>query len=530
MTIPLQVKNRNMKRNLFSLAFLLLGICIGLFAAWGFRWENNRPEPDVAETNFYPSEAGVPTTGTNADTDVTDSPEPKDTDQIVDYPFSDDQEGWKLILHEEITEDRSERLRREREFRLYNRDGELVQTFSCSLEAEKLIFQFDHLFHQYYHIEDLVVFPADADETGVKGLCYPWDYVTETFSDDPVVIPWYQETCCDSYNAFLTTETIGDTVTNTICRIVERSEQVVELRKWFMSRDERDGKEILRIWDCLSEQDLYWGEVERNVLGNLVNDKYYQYLFRHNLEELGSVATAPTTIETNKMIQGSSETLTYQNREEFLADCGFQNKEPFYEYYDPFHRLELELFFDEQTGQGCGIYYWNSYNDALEQNISCDGFAFDQVSWVKWMPEDIFSTQSVYGTDAKTDNISGYKETYEYTDDGKISSFKAMGTIMDYDYGKDTEIADSTLLSMDYVYRSDGTLYHKSYYHNWFLFGKADSPQSCYYDEQGRIVYRYAPTSEWKCFYYYIYKDDREKPAYCLMVRPGDGVYDLISY
>lgn len=525
MTIPKQVKNRNIKRNLFSLAFLLLGICIGLFAAWGFRRENSRQEHDAVKTNFYPSEAGAPTTGTNADTDVTDSPESKDTDQIVDYPFSYKQEGWQLILHEETAENKSNQPHIEREFRLYNEKNQLFQTFPCSLDAKDLIFQFDRLFHYYGYDEDLIVFPADADKTGAKGLCYPWDDQTEKFSEEAVVIPWYQE-LPGMHSIFLTSETKDNTVINTICVINEESRRVVELRKWSLARDERDGREILRIQDCLTGQGLYWDEVERDALGNLVNDKYYQYLFKKDLPHLWSWKN-DTEIDVIRVTQDSYERVTYPNREKLLSDCGFQEKEPFYEYYDDFHRLQLELFFDEQTGQSCAIEYSYNYNYALEQTTRCWGFTFDHVTREKWKAEDVFSTLSVDGTDARADNVSGYREIYAYTDDGKLSSFEARGTVVDY--GEGGERSEDSLLSMDYVYRSDGTLCHKQYYHHHILFGSTDQGQSSDFDEQGRIVYKYSYITHGSLNYYYIYKGDSQKPAYCLMLDTN-GTCGLISY
>lgn len=518
------LKRINNIKKLFYFAFLLLGIGIGLLAARGFQRGVEGQKPDAVKTNIDIPTADIPA-GTNADTNETNALESAGTDQIVDYPFSYSQEGWQLILHEETVENESDQLHNKREFRLYNEKGQLVQSFSCGLDAEDLIFQFDRLFHYYGYDEDLIVFPADADETGAKGLCYPWDDETGKFSEEAVVIPWYQE-LSGMHSIFLTSETKGDTVINTICVINEESRNIVELRKWSLARDERDGREILRIQDCLSGQDLYWDEVERDALGNLVNDKYYQYLFEKDLPHLWNWKN-DTEIDTAKVTQGRYEHVTYPNREKFLADYGFQDKDPFYEYYDDFHRLELEVFFDEQTGQSCAIEYGYRYNYALEQTIQCWGFAFDQVTREKWASEDVFSTLSVDGTDARKNNVSGYREIYEYTDDGKLSSYEARGTVVDY--GEGGERGEDSLLSMDYVYRNDGTLYHKEYDHHHILFGSTHMGQSSDFDEQGRIVYKYSYITHGSISYYYIYKGDNQKPAFCLMLDLH-GTCGLISY
>ena len=516
MTIPKSEKSGKLKKYMLCLCFLLLGVCIGLFATGGFRKGNSGQKPDSAGTNDYTSEA-------DANTAETDAQEAAGTDQIVDYPFYSKQEGWQLFLHEETVNNESNQPHSEREFRLYNEKSQLVQTFPCSLNAEDLIFQFDQLFHYYEYDKDLIVFPADADETGAKGLCYPWDDETEKFFEEAVVIPWYQE-LSGMHSIFLTSETKDNTVINTICLINEESRKVVELRKWSLARDERDGREILRIQDCLTGQDLYWDEVERDALGNLVNDKYYQYLFKKDLPHLWSWKN-DTEIDVVKVTQDHYERVTYPSREKFLADYGFQDKDPFYEYYDDFHCLELELFFDEQTGQSCAIEYSYNYNYALEQTTQYWGFAFDQVTREKWESEDIFSTLSVDGTDARADNVAGYREIYAYTDDGKLSSFEARGTVVDYG----EERGEDSLLSMDYVYRSDGTLYHKEYYHHHILFGSTDMGQSSDYDEQGRIIYKYSYITHGSLSYYYIYKGDSQKPAYCLMLDTN-GTCGLISY
>ena len=122
MTIPKSKKNRNFIKYIFYLAFLLLGVCIGLLASWGFRRENSGQEPDSAVTNDYTPEA--------------DAQEAAGTDRIVDYPFSYNQEGWQLILHDETVENESNPPHSEREFRLYNERDQLVQAFPCGLDAK----------------------------------------------------------------------------------------------------------------------------------------------------------------------------------------------------------------------------------------------------------------------------------------------------------------------------------------------------------------------------------------------------------
>lgn len=58
----------------------------------------------------------------------------------------------------------------------------------------------------------------------------------------------------------------------------------------------------------------------------------------------------------------------YETQEAFLTAFGFEDAEPFYEFYDE-DELQLVLYFLEDEGHGCGIY--------LKENA---GFSFDYVS------------------------------------------------------------------------------------------------------------------------------------------------------
>lgn len=343
--------------------------------------------------------------------------------------------------------------------------------------------------------------------------------------EEPVSIPWYQEDSVKG-QAFMTVTAEENGETNTIYRINEGSGKVVELRKWTLRKKEETGEEILHIWDCLERHDLYYGKVERNELGNLVNDKYYQYLFWGNLKQFRSWEN-DSEIETEKYIHGDIERVIYADKEALLADCGFAQAKPFYEDYDKFQNLILELYFDPQTRQGCGIRYEYRYNYELEKVVRYRGFVFDEVQIREWEPEDVYSTLSVAGTDARAENVSGYSETYEYTDDGRLSSFESRGTIVDYGEGGPWE---DTLLSMDYYYRDDGTLYYKEYGHHDILFGTTYQWQCSDYDEQERLVYRSAYITHGTLEYFYIYKGDSPNPSYCMEFDYNGHPPMLIAY
>lgn len=144
--------------------------------------------------------------------------------------------------------------------------------------------------------------------------------------------------------------------------------------------------------------------------------------------------------------------------------------EPFYEYYDRFQNLIMELYFDPQTGRGCGIRYYYHFNDNLEKRFARDGFAFEKVETGVWEPRDGFSKRIVIGDDVSK-SASGYREIYEYTDDGD-------------------------------------------------------------YDEQGRLIYQYGYITHGAIDEYYIYEGNRMEPQYRLLLDwGGGGVYvRMIGY
>lgn len=139
----------------------------------------------------------------------------------------------------------------------------------------------------------------------------------------------------------------------------------------------------------------------------------------------------------------------------------------------------------------------------------------------------MYSTLSVEGTDARAENVSGDSETYEYTDDGWLSSFESRGTIVDYGEGGPWE---DTLLSMDYYYRDNGTLYYKEYGHHHILFGSTYQWQCSDYDEQERLVYRSAYITHGTLEYFYIYKGDSPNPSYCMEFDYNGHPPMLVAY
>ena len=76
---------------------------------------------------------------------------------------------------------------------------------------------------------------------------------------------------------------------------------------------------------------------------------------------------------------------------------------------------------------------------------------------------------------------------------------------------------------LHYVYRDDGTLYYRDYTHNPMIFGTTFCSLESYYDKSGRVVYESGYITHGRLEYYYIYKDEGDKPEYLLEIDYNGG-------
>ena len=447
----------------------------------------------------------------------------------IDYPFPYGVEGWRLVLCTAQAAGGENAFR----FRLYDEDKKLVQEFPCEIEADDLTFRFDReLYNQW---ASLAVYPADAETNSVDGLLFTWNYEEQRFDEDPIEIPWYDEVI--GYHTFLVTDRQENSETKVIYRLDSEIRQPIELRDWTLSWDE-DGDRTaqLYIWDCIDESVIYDGVLYDGIeawkaVGRLANDEYYRELFLKDLRYPGSLAV-DGTVSTAKYIIGGEdswhlENMDYESREALLTDCGFQDTEPYYQYFDRFGNVELELYFDGNAGRGCGFRYSNGLNYELEKVTWCiDGFIFEGMSSEEW--EDDSYSLLTWGDGDALEHEDITQVFYEYTDDGKLSSYEVRGLTenTEIQMREGMEVTDDFFLSIDWVYRSDGTLYRKYYNHNSRVFGTAGQSQWTYYDEAGRPVYRHEYITHGSHEYYYIYDGENEKPSCCLLLD-RDGGYSI---
>lgn len=145
----------------------------------------------------------------------------------------------------------------------------------------------------------------------------------------------------------------------------------------------------------------------------------------------------------------------------------------------------------------------------------------------KWTNPETYALKSYYHEEYNlkdSEDIEDYEEVVEYTKDGRPDYFKSQGIITwlsEEDYNNET----STLLEINFIYRNDGTLIYKDYSHNPFLFPTTNCSMNFYYDELQRIKYESNYITHGSIEHYYIYKNNGNKPSYCLILDYSHGYF-----
>ena len=413
----------------------------------------------------------------------------------IDFPFPKSKENYTLSLIPPNT------MSDEYYLKVCNQSGEIVQKLPCGTLMEPLTF----LYHSFQGGRaDLEIFGKDAQ----TGLLFLVDYESDSeslFFEDAIEIPKYTEA---RWSRFMTSESNDASMENIIYQINLDTKQPEEIRTWNLQKENGN----ITLWDCQKNQLIYEGQAALDSEGNLLNEEYYLYLlwdyyYRPNDYSEDFTVYVPFTDE-------------YENTEAFLRECGFTDNQLMYQYYDNYHTLQLELYLDKATGQGCGIVR-PDYYDAFH------GFIVNSIEETAWEEIDPYDFDAIAGTSyiKETEEL---EEIIEYTPDGKVDYYKAQGFVgwLRDDDEKRKEPKD-TIIEINYIYRDDGTLYYKEYFHDPVIFETSFHTMSTYYDEAGRILYEHAYITHGCYDYYYIYEDETNKPAYCLLLDNDLGAYRL---
>lgn len=452
----------------------------------------------------------------------------------IDFPFYGEREEHKLVLAAPEEGENAYVLI------YYNKDGEILQQIFCGKLTEPITFSFDGL--SYGSWMDLEIFSADSD----TGLLFLWK--DDRFSETPIGIPRYEE--CRS-TAMLTVAEDDEICEKEIYLLNENKNRIDKARVFRFHKD----MAMLFIWDELEHMTLFEGNVRLDENGNLLNEEYFDGLLWSYLPLLwdyGEEDTVNTWIgekpkprEEEEAIEIDSfedvqyyfhgisgHTQEYESRQALLKDFGFADSEPMYQYFDRYGSLQMELYADEDKEQMCGITYTYRFNTELEKVVTMKGFTLCSVTETKWKGHDPFTFQSVHGTTgAENEYVKDYEENIEYTDFGKPDCFVSRGRVEGWS-GED-EMQD--IVRINFIYREDGTLYWRDYYHSHQAFGTTLQGLDSFYDEQERIIYESGYITHGQLEYYYIYEDRdgeiSDKPTYilCLDYNMGYAVPNMIK-
>lgn len=242
------------------------------------------------------------------------------------------------------------------------------------------------------------------------------------------------------------------------------------------------------------------------------------------------------------------ELLDGESVEEYLRGFGMEETDPVC-YYDLEGEPKLKLYFDRETGQGCGLKYEKTENGTLLLGFEISGYYRRSYYWNFPNP---YSTQIQYGEDHRIDKIpwflyeetTGLEETYTYDAENRLCAYQLRGCIET----PEGESKQEELFMASFYYREDDTLQEKVYQFNEGVFGNkgVGGNQHYIYDELERLLYvEYEPYTFEDC--YLIYEGDSMiptayfQPFYSEFVRleeqdyhnriemPRDGVEAFLS-
>ena len=225
---------------------------------------------------------------------------------------------------------------------------------------------------------------------------------------------------------------------------------------------------------------------------------------------------------------GTHKFLLFEDSDSFLEAFGFEDAEPFYEFYAD-GKLELTLYYDEKTQLGCSDYGSNW------------GFCFlglEEKEWSGYLWGDYMEPVVVYSGLRPEDYMGDYSydEIKEYNDAGQLIEYRVTNIAdLTAEYTNIENLKDGTVLWNDalvvsYSYNDDGTLAYRKYNHNLYLFGSNTGTLETWFDEKGRPIYEQAYITHGTLNWFYIYEDEDEIPEYILYVDNNGGQAEFTMY
>lgn len=406
---------------------------------------------------------------------------------LVDFPFEEPEEYTLTFAPQEPDFAVQEQEKRQGEFRLYDKDGAVVQRIPCGT------YQLPFPTYVFYKNDrsNLLFFPDE--ESNVGGVT-EWD--DGRFSEGKTDKKWKGHLLTEETDTELIEERYG-----------LQEDGITLERKQSLTLQKDTGE--LKIWDDIAGECLFETTAELDKDGNLVNQDYYDFLFRNTPYDQSDNYDPKVHMDLEYENEEWHE-VSYESKEAFLAEYGAENSEPRYQSCDRYGNPRLELYEDQSGTQFCGIIYRSYFvNSKKEKWAKMYGFTIseEKTEKEKWS-DNTYAIMSEIGPDDE----KGYEETIEYTADGKPLHFESRG-LAEVNNGSSIEEELMPLVEIDYIYRDDGTLFCRGYWHNTYLYTTGDHILSSFYDEEERVVYEDGYITSGDQEYYYVYEGDGKVPV-----------------
>lgn len=421
----------------------------------------------------------------------------------VDFPFKESEEYTLTFAPQEQGFAVKEQEKRQGEFRLYNRDGAVVQRIPYG----KYQLPFSSYVFCKNDRSNLLFFP---DEESNVGRVMEWDEDDGRFLEGETDKKWRGHLLTEETDTELIEERYG----------FQEDGIALERKRSFTLR--KDTGE-LRIWDDIAGECLFEATAELDKDGNPANQDYYNFLFRNAPYDQSDDYDPKVYMDLEYENEEWHE-VSYESKEAFLAEYGVENSTPRYQSCDRYGNPRLELYEDQSGEQFCGIIYRKYYvTNKKEKWAKMYGFTIskEKTEKEKWS-DNTYSIMSKIGPDDE----KGYEETIEYTEDEKPIHFESRG-LAEVKNGSSIEEELIPLMEVDYIYRDDGTLFYRGYWHTTYLYMTNDHVLSSFYDEKERVVYEDGYITSGDQEYYYVYEDDGNVPICKLDVRYIHGGIDV---
>lgn len=234
-------------------------------------------------------------------------------------------------------------------------------------------------------------------------------------------------------------------------------------------------------------------------------------------ENHGDTLQSETVVWENPYAGSMYDLLAEEDVEKYLKGLGMEDVSPVC-YYDPKGAPKLKLYYDRETGRGCGLGYEETEDGTDLLGFEISGYESYQWNYY-WNFPNPYATQIRYGEDLRIDRIpyfiyektTGLEETYTYDSENRLCAYHLRGCVKTE--GKESK--QEEIFTVSFSYRENGTLQEKEYQFNEDVFGheSVDWNPHYVYDELERLLYVGHGRREIFDACYLVYEGDSMIPA-----------------